>query len=109
LPRQPGNPPVAYAEITLAAWRGQEALAPGLIEATVQDARAHGLGKVADFATYAGSVLANCLGRHDAARDTACQAFNREDLGLGPFVLPELAEAASRTGDMALVALHSSG
>ena len=97
------NPPVSYAEITLAAWRGEEALASDLIDATVQDARAHGLGKVARFALYARSVLDNGLGRHDAARDAACQAFNREDLGLGPFVLPELAEAASRTGDTATV------
>jgi DNA-binding CsgD family transcriptional regulator len=97
------NPPVAYAEITLAAWRGQEAQASGLIEATVQEATAHGLGKVVSFATYASSVLYNGLGRHDAARDAAWQVFTRDHLGFGPFVVPELAEAASRTGHTALV------
>ncbi len=97
------NPPVAYAEITLAAWRGHETQASELIEATLQDATAHGLGKVASFATYASSVLSNGLGRHDAARDAAWQVFNHDHLGFGPFVVPELAEAASRTGDTALV------
>jgi ATP/maltotriose-dependent transcriptional regulator MalT len=54
-------------------------------------------------ATYASSVLYNGLGRHDAARDAAWRAFQRDPLGYGPFLVPELAEAASRTGDVALV------
>jgi DNA-binding CsgD family transcriptional regulator len=48
-------------------------------------------------------VLYNGLGRHDAARDAAARAFERDQLGYGPFVVPELADAAARTGDMALV------
>jgi ATP/maltotriose-dependent transcriptional regulator MalT len=48
-------------------------------------------------------VLYNGLGRHDAARDAARRAFERDPMGYGPFVVPELAEAASRTGDTALV------
>jgi ATP/maltotriose-dependent transcriptional regulator MalT len=48
-------------------------------------------------------VLANGLGRHDAARDAAWRAFQRDQLGFGPFIVPELAEAASRTGDVKLV------
>jgi DNA-binding CsgD family transcriptional regulator len=44
-------------------------------------------------------VLYNGLGRHDAARDAAWPAFERDHLGYGAFVVPELAEAASRTGD----------
>src|SRR5712691_6264296 len=43
----------------------------------------------------------NGLGRHDAARDAAWRAFERDQLGYGPLVVPELAEAASRTGDVA--------
>jgi ATP/maltotriose-dependent transcriptional regulator MalT len=61
------------------------------------------LGRLFDFATYASSVLYNGLGRHDAARDAARQAFERDQVGYGPFVVPELAEAASRTGDVELV------
>jgi len=48
-------------------------------------------------------VLDNGLGRHDAARDAAWRAFERDPMGFGPFIVPELAEAASRTGDTALV------
>ena len=98
-----GNPPVAYTAMTLAAWRGQEAQACELIEATVQEATARGLGRPLNFAAYASSVLYNGLGRHDAARDAAWRAFERDQLGYGPFVVPELAEAASRTGDVTLV------
>jgi DNA-binding CsgD family transcriptional regulator len=98
-----GNPPVAYTAMTLAAWRGQETHATALIEATVQEATAHGLGRPLNFAAYASSVLNNGLGRHEAARDAAWRAFQRDQLGYGPFIVPELAEAASRTGDGALV------
>ena len=55
------------------------------------------------FAAYASSVLDNGLGRHDPARDAAWRAFEPDDFGYGPYVVPELAEAASRTGDLALV------
>jgi ATP/maltotriose-dependent transcriptional regulator MalT len=48
-------------------------------------------------------VLHNGLGRHDAARDAALRAFERDHVGLDPLVVPELAEAASRTGDVALL------
>jgi DNA-binding CsgD family transcriptional regulator len=98
-----GNPPVAYPEMMLAAWRGQEAEASELIEATVRDATARGLGRTVDFARCASSVLYNGLGRHDAARDAAWRAFENDQLGFGTYVVPELAEAASRTGDMALL------
>jgi DNA-binding CsgD family transcriptional regulator len=56
-----------------------------------------------DVAHYASAVLNNGLGRHTAARDAAWRVFTLDQLGAGPFVLPELAEAASRTGDPALV------
>jgi DNA-binding CsgD family transcriptional regulator len=98
-----GNPPIAYVELTHAAWQGQEAPASALIEATVRAATGGGLGRMVSFADYASSVLSNGLGRHDAARDAARRSFEHDQLGLGPLVVPELAEAASRTGDVALV------
>jgi ATP/maltotriose-dependent transcriptional regulator MalT len=48
-------------------------------------------------------VLYNGLARHDAARDAAWLAFERDPVGYGHYVVPELAEAASRTGDAPLV------
>ena len=68
----------------------------------MQEATARGLGTVVNYATYASSVLYNGLGRHDAAREAASRVFERDPLGYGPFVVPELAEAASRTGEVAL-------
>ena len=98
-----GNPPVVYTRMTLAAWRGREAEATELISATAADARDRGLGRPLNFAAYARSVLYNGLGRPDIARDAAWRAFGRDQLGYGPFIVPELAEAASRTGDVAMV------
>jgi DNA-binding CsgD family transcriptional regulator len=89
--------------MVLAALRGQEAQASELIEATFQEATALGLGRLADYAHHASAVLYNGLGRHAAARDAAWQVFGRDQMGYGPFIVPELAEAASRTGDVALV------
>jgi DNA-binding CsgD family transcriptional regulator len=48
-------------------------------------------------------VLYNGLGRHDAARDAAWEAFQPDPIGYGSWLLPELAEAASRTADRALL------
>jgi DNA-binding CsgD family transcriptional regulator len=98
-----GNPPLAYTAMELAAWRGQEAQASELIEATVRVATARGQGRLVSFADYARSVLHNGLGRHDAARAAAWRAFESDQLGYGPFVVSELAEAASRTGEVTLV------
>jgi DNA-binding CsgD family transcriptional regulator len=99
-----GNPPAGYTEIILAAWRGQEALASRMIEATSQEPTTSGSpGRFVNAAAYASSVLDNALGRHDAARDAARRAFERDQLAYGPSLVPELAEAASRTGDVALV------
>jgi DNA-binding CsgD family transcriptional regulator len=95
---------VGYEEMLLAAWRGQESRATELIEGMVQAASARGLGRMVDVSTYAKAVLYNGLGRYEAARDGARAAFeHRDDVGYGPFVVAELAEAASRTGDRALV------
>jgi DNA-binding CsgD family transcriptional regulator len=103
-----GNPPARYTAMMLAAWRGQEQEATELIEAIAQEATARGMGRLADFAACVSAVLHNGLGRYDAARDAARPAFERESVGYGILVVPELAEAAARTGDMELVqaALH---
>src|SRR4051794_26848420 len=92
-----GTPAFVNAPMILAAWRGQEARASELIEATSEEAAARGWSTNA----YARSVLYNGLGRHDAARDAALEAFQLHPIAHGPFVVPELAEAASRVGDRA--------
>jgi DNA-binding CsgD family transcriptional regulator len=94
-----GNLPLVNAPMILAAWRGQEERASELIKATAEEAAAHRWTSNA----YARSVLYNGLGRHDAARDAAREVFQDDLVGRGPLLVPELAEAASRTGDTALL------
>jgi DNA-binding CsgD family transcriptional regulator/tetratricopeptide (TPR) repeat protein len=98
-----GTSPIAYTEMTLAAWRGQEALTNELIERERREAGARGIGRMRQFATYSAAVLYNGVGRYDAALDAARRAFDHDHLGYAPFVIPEVAEAASRTGDAALL------
>jgi DNA-binding CsgD family transcriptional regulator len=98
-----GNPPVGITVMMLAAWRGQEAQARELIEAISQEAAASGVGLLVDFAGYVNSVLHNSLGRYHAARDAVRWVLEREPVGYGPLVVPELAEAAARTRDATLV------
>ena len=94
-----GNPALVNAPMILAAWRGDEAQASELIEATSEEAAARRWTSN----NYARSVLYNGLGRHDAARDAAWEAFQPDPIGYGTLLVPELAEAASRTADRALL------
>ena len=98
-----GPPPVAYSAMMLAAWQGREQQASELIEAVVLIATERGAGILADFAACANAVLSNGLGHYDAARDAAWRVFERDHVGYGHLVVPELAEAAARTGDAALI------
>jgi DNA-binding CsgD family transcriptional regulator len=94
-----GNPALVNAPMVLAAWRGHEEQASELIEATSEEAAARRWTSN----NYARSVLYNGLGRHDAARDAAREAFKPDPIGYGSLLVPELAEAASRTADRALL------
>ncbi len=98
-----GPPHVAYAAMMLAAWQGREQEASELIEAVVQIATERDTGILVVFAACARAVLSNGLGRHDAARDATWGVFERDYLGYGHLVVPELAEAAARTGHAAQV------
>ncbi len=94
-----GNPALVNAPMILAAWRGDEAQASELIEATSEEAAARRWTSN----NYASAVLYNGLGRHDAARDAAWEAMQPDPIGYGAYLVPELAEAASRTADRALL------
>jgi DNA-binding CsgD family transcriptional regulator len=98
-----GNQPVRYNDVLVAVWRGQDAKATELLEDTRREASERGMGRFLSNLIYLESVLGNAVGRYEAAREAAWQAFQRDDLGFGALVVPELAEAASRTGDAALL------
>ena len=94
-----GNPPLVAAPLVLAAWRGDESQASALIDASSEEAAA--LRWTSH--NYARSVLYNGLGRHDGARDAAWAAFKPDPIGYGTLLVPELAEAASRTDERTLL------
>jgi DNA-binding CsgD family transcriptional regulator/tetratricopeptide (TPR) repeat protein len=98
-----GRPSIGYTEMILAAWRGHEAPALESIEREAKRAAAGGLGRVVIFADCMRALLYNGIGRYELARDVARRAFERAQLAYDSVVLAELAEAASRTGDLALI------
>ena len=100
-----GNPPVGYATTLLAALRGADDAASRLITAARDEAWSLGQGRIVNYADYASAVLNNGLARHDVAALAAREVFDRDAVGgYQMMVVSELAEAASRTGDTALVA-----
>ena len=82
-----GNPALVNAPMILAAWRGNEAQASDLIDATSEEAAARRWTSN----NYARSVLYNGLGRYEAARDAAWEAFQTDPIGYGSWLLPEVA------------------
>jgi DNA-binding CsgD family transcriptional regulator len=98
-----GPSPAVIPPMLLAAWRGDEVQGIELTEAIVRDGTSRGLGRLVGFAMMARSVLLNGLGRYGEACACARQAFDHDQLAFGIFAAPELAEAASRTGETALV------
>jgi DNA-binding CsgD family transcriptional regulator/tetratricopeptide (TPR) repeat protein len=94
-----GNRAVVNAPMILAAWRGDEAPASELIEASADEATRRRWASN----NYAKAVLYNGLGRHEAARDAAWETFQPDPIGYGSYLVPEVAEAASRTGDRAML------
>jgi DNA-binding CsgD family transcriptional regulator len=94
-----GNAALVNAPMILAAWRGHEAPAAELIEASAEEAATRRWTSN----NYARSVLANGLGHYDVARDAAWEAFQPDPIGYGSLLVGELAEAAARTGDRALL------
>lgn len=103
-----GNPPFGYSAMLLAAWRGQEDMAAELIQATTREAAGSrpeaGPGIADIFAAIATAVLDNGLGRYDAARGAVSHLVRPDPAYViyAPLIVPELAEAAYRTGDAAL-------
>jgi DNA-binding CsgD family transcriptional regulator/tetratricopeptide (TPR) repeat protein len=87
-----------FSAMLLAAFRGDEAEAAPLIEATVDGSITGGQGIGVQFARWAGAVLFNGLARYDlalaAAEDATDDRFN---LFLAPWALPELIEASVRS------------
>jgi ATP/maltotriose-dependent transcriptional regulator MalT len=91
-----------FAAMMLASFRGREAEAVPLIQATLEQAAAGGQGIAVTYAHWAAAVLCNGLSRHQEALAAARQASEHRHLYVSVWVLPELIEAAVRTGDTRL-------
>jgi len=89
-----------FAAMLLASLRGDQAEAAPLIEATIAEATAGGQGIAVTYAHWAAAILANGLGRYADALAAAQQASQDSPaLYMAMWALPELIEAATRTGN----------
>jgi DNA-binding CsgD family transcriptional regulator len=94
-----------YGAMLLAALRGREAEASALIDATIEDATAGGEGLAVQYAHWTTAVLDNGLGRYEDAMAAARQASEvTPELFVSVWALPELIEAAIRSGNAELAA-----
>ena len=94
-----------YGAIGLAVMRGRLDEAAPLIATTMDDVRARGEGGGLSFTRWANAVLMNSLARYPEALASA-QAASADpmDLGVASWSLPELVEAAVRSGQRELAA-----
>jgi ATP/maltotriose-dependent transcriptional regulator MalT len=93
-----------YAALQIAVWQGDEATATALIESSLPKARRRGEGLALTCIDWATAVLYNGLGRYEKAMDAAQQASEHPQELWSTFILPELIEAAVRSGRTARAA-----
>jgi DNA-binding NarL/FixJ family response regulator len=91
--------PLTDLSLMLAAWRGERERTLDLHAALIAAATARGEGFSVEVAEWAAAVLHNSLGEYADAQVAAERAYVHDGLGFGVFVLPELIEAAVRSGD----------
>jgi DNA-binding CsgD family transcriptional regulator len=93
-----------YAALFAAALRGNEAEAVPLVEAAIATAEAGGQGGVVTYAHWVTAILHNGLGRYGDALAAAEQAARDAHLYISMWAVPELVEAAVRTGNTEVAA-----
>jgi DNA-binding CsgD family transcriptional regulator len=99
-----GSRVAVAAAATLASFRGQETEASALIRTTLEEAAAWGLGMPVSYAHWMAAVLNNGLSRWPEALAAARRASEQRHVWMSVWALPELIEAAARSGDMRLAA-----
>jgi DNA-binding CsgD family transcriptional regulator len=93
-----------HAALLLASFRGRDAEAAQLIQAAPEEAAARSQGFAVTYAHRAAAILYNGLSRYQEALAAARQATDHAHIYASVWVLPELIEAAARTGEMRLAA-----
>ena len=94
-----GAPLAPITAMMLAAFRGREAEAAPLIQSTIEQATAGGQGDSVTLAHWVAAVLYNGLGRYEEALAAAREARGHRHVYASVWALPELIEAAARTGN----------
>ena len=95
-----GSRAAPFTAMLLAALRGRYAEALPLIEDTITAAEASGQGIAVAYAHWVAAVLHNGLGHYQEALTAARQASDDTfALHIAMWALPELVEAAARSGD----------
>jgi ATP/maltotriose-dependent transcriptional regulator MalT len=98
-----GSPMAPFTALRLLVLRGREAEASALIARNIETAGDIGQGRGATNAHWSAAVLYNGLARYEEAASEARQATSSAfALYDSMWALPELVEAASRTGDAEL-------
>jgi len=93
-----GSRRISVPKLLLAACKGDEARASKLIDEAQREATARGEGFVLTFGEHAHAVLHNALGHYETALANAQRASAQDELHASVWSLPELVEAAVRSG-----------
>jgi len=94
-----GTTVAPFAAVLLAGFLGGEAEVPRLIELVMRDARVAAQGEWIQWTQWVSAILDNSLGSYGTALAHAQQASEEQpELYVSMWALPELIEAASRTG-----------
>jgi DNA-binding CsgD family transcriptional regulator len=93
-----GSQPIPSAEVYLAAWRGLEQDHAARVEEILEDAEARGEGWATGVIEYSTAILHNGLGRHGTALAAAQRACAIGETIAAGWAVPELVEAAARSG-----------
>jgi len=95
-----GSRAAPFTAMMVASFRGQQAEAAALIEATIAEATAGGQGIAVAYANRVAAIGYNGLGRYADALAAATQAYqDTSTLYISMWALPELIEAAARSGN----------
>jgi DNA-binding CsgD family transcriptional regulator len=89
---------IALGALTLAGFRGDEAAVSALVESVEPVATDRGEGTVLSFVEYARAIVDIGLGRYEEALPAALSVSTQDELPVSTRSLPEVVEAAARSG-----------
>jgi DNA-binding CsgD family transcriptional regulator len=100
-----GAPRLVFGRFTVIGLRGDEAAVSALVDAADPVATSRGEGIALTFCDYARALVYNGLGRYESALPAAESAAAQDELTISLIgALPELVEAAARSGRQELAA-----